>query len=703
MIQRNELKPRPVNSRAGYLDELQVKTFEVVSYHLRAQRQGRGKLPPTVSPVQFVQVKPMREDTFVCAGGDKPDRCFNHVTALKAAQLRLMKDNFALAHAEISRDHPEWRETNDRVAGEQGELAGRAAEVVELMTTNNYPPEILALVRQSQPPMTVAAGKIKDRRNEPALPPQGQALGYLTEVEKYLQHQIMLAGRNERPKARDPFERAKNVEIKQHPLTLAGRVDQLAAEQSKLAGELSQTNAASTVAMPAKELKDSKPGSGAPAERQAEIKQGIADLLDNESIEPEALKHLQAGHDQAGLSHASLERNDVPAAREPAATAARELRQTASVLRQAGDEMAKDELADALFKLAQAASNARRSPQMNSDAEARAQLEQAEAAVQEAAQRLAEVGRTQEEQGFPNAAERLNDLSKRLQDESLQKLLNESRAQPRDAARTEALASRLDQLADQAAQQRNPGPLSRPDLARLVERMERARANLQRLASSRAKPGAGKTGEPAGQTGQSDQTSQSGQSGQSGESGESGQQGQAGSQPSGQSQNPSSGSKSDGQTQPGDIGSAGSAAKSGSGSKSGQPATMKSESRPEERERQLAAQLLDDLRGDALDALSVASASGDLGRLRNILGRTPGASLGLERLPGLFEAIDPPLQAVIQLLRAELSNARRPHQLIVAELEQAPPAYRPAVADYFEKLSRDYEPARSQNRGTEKP
>jgi len=41
--------------------------------------------------------------------------------------------------------------------------------------------------------------------------------------------------------------------------------------------------------------------------------------------------------------------------------------------------------------------------------------------------------------------------------------------------------------------------------------------------------------------------------------------------------------------------------------------------------------------------------------------------------------------------------------LIVAELEQAPPAYRPAVADYFEKLSRDYEPARSQNRGTEKP
>jgi hypothetical protein len=521
----------------------------------------------------------------------------------------------------------------------------------------------------------------------------------LTEVEKYLAHQIFLAGRKERPQARDPFERAKNLEIKKHPLTLAGKVDQLAAEQSKLAGELSQTNAEPHVTIPAPNGNNSESLVGALAKRQSKIKEGIGELLEH-GMEPEALKHLQAGHDQAGASQVNLERDDVPAAREPAATAARELRQTATVLRQAKGEMAKDELADALFRLAQAASTARRSSQMKSDAEARAELEKAEAAVREAAQRLAEAGRAQEEQGLPKSAERLNDLSKRLQDETLQKLMDELRSQPRDAARSEALAARLDQLAEQAAHQRNPGPLSRPELARLVERMERARANLQRLASSCAKPRPGQTGETAGQTGQS------GKAGQSGESGESGQQGQSGSQKSGQNQSASQGAKSDGQTKPGDqAGKSGMAAKGGSGSKSGQAATMKSESRPEERERQLAAQLLDDLREDALDSLSVAGGSGDgdAGKLSKILGRTPGASLGLGRLPGLFEEIDPPLQGVIQMLRAELANARRPHQLVVAELEQAPPAYRPAVADYFERLSRDYEPAKDADISTAKP
>jgi hypothetical protein len=129
---------------------------------------------------------------------------------------------------------------------------------------------------------------------------------------------------------------------------------------------------------------------------------------------------------------------------------------------------------------------------------------------------------------------------------------------------------------------------------------------------------------------------------------------------------------------------------------------MSSASSREDQARQFAAELLDDLREDALDAGSVEGASGNSHKLRNVLGRAPGASWGLDRLPGLFEEIDPPLQGVIQCLRAELANARRPHQLVVAELDQAPPAYRPAVADYFERLSRDYEPAKTPDSGKEK-
>ena len=104
-------KPGPHTLKPSiYLDQLDVKTYDIVSYHLSAQRIADAALPPTVSPVQFVQVKPVREDTFICAGGDQPSKCFNYVTALKAAQLRLMKDNFTLAHAEVGHDNSEWRD-----------------------------------------------------------------------------------------------------------------------------------------------------------------------------------------------------------------------------------------------------------------------------------------------------------------------------------------------------------------------------------------------------------------------------------------------------------------------------------------------------------------------------------------------------------------------------------------------------------------
>ena len=68
---RHTLKP------SIFLDQLDVKTYDIVSYHLVAQRISGAALPPTASPVQFVQVKPVREDTFVCAGGDQPSKCFN--------------------------------------------------------------------------------------------------------------------------------------------------------------------------------------------------------------------------------------------------------------------------------------------------------------------------------------------------------------------------------------------------------------------------------------------------------------------------------------------------------------------------------------------------------------------------------------------------------------------------------------------------
>src|SRR6185437_7042284 len=241
-------KPGPHTLKPSiYLDQLDVKTYEVISYHVSAQRLGHASLPPTVSPVQFVEVKPVREDTFVCAGGDQPSKCFNYVTALKASQLRLMKDNFTLAHAEVNHNDSEWLNQNSRVGTDQNQLAGRADEVITMMTTNHYPEQILSLVRQSQPLMTDAGGKITRQENQPALAPQGQALAALTEVEKYLQNSIKLVSKNTQPKPNDPFQRPKHLELKTHPLTRAGKIDALAKAQSGLADDLAAGNTNATV------------------------------------------------------------------------------------------------------------------------------------------------------------------------------------------------------------------------------------------------------------------------------------------------------------------------------------------------------------------------------------------------------------------------------------------------------------------------
>lgn len=638
-----------------YLDQLAVKTYDVVSYHLRAQRIFSAKLPPTVSEVQFIQIKPMREDTFVCAGGDQPSKCFNYVSALKVAQLRLLKENFTLAHAEISKTSDEWREENSRVGGDQTELAARADEVIALMTTNNYPPQILGLVRQSQPLMTEAGGKISKTQNQPALEPQGQALGYLTEVEKYLKHSIKLAGQNKQPPANDPFHKPKNLDLKTKPLTRAGKVDVLAKEQSKLAGDLASGNTNSMLKLPSEDAKpDAEQITGTPGERQQEIKKRIADMLNDPGFANDALKHLQASDDLAGKSQQQIGNQDFAAASEPAAEAARELRQTAAALRADGEQSAKNKLADALLQLGAAAGKVRQAAKAKSDAEASAELKKSEEAVREAAKRLEEEAQRQQANGATNSAARLEALAKFLQGEGLKQLQAQAQQAPRDAGRNEALAQRLEELAERAAELRNQGPPTRQELARLIERMQRTQANLNNLASQCSSPGAAQSGKSSGQAAAS------------------------GGSP-GQQAKPTPGQIS--------LGAANTPSPTANGN--GARARGNEPSR-EELQRMLAENLLQDLHEQTLDAMAAKPGAGELKQMREILNRQSDGGLDNGGVVAFAAAIDPPLTSLITQLRQELTHYRRQHQLTDAQVAQAPRAYRPAVAEYFEQLSRDY-------------
>ena len=58
-----------------------------------------------------------------------------------------------------------------------------------------------------------------------------------------------------------------------------------------------------------------------------------------------------------------------------------------------------------------------------------------------------------------------------------------------------------------------------------------------------------------------------------------------------------------------------------------------------------------------------------------------------------YGKLDEPISTILTLLRAALRQSSRQHLLTDQHVEQAPPAYRAAVADYFERLSRDYQTA----------
>jgi hypothetical protein len=318
------------------------------------------------------------------------------------------------------------------------------------------------------------------------------------------------------------------------------------------------------------------------------------------------------------MSMLSLDMDDVVAAREPAATSARELRVASDAMKRAAEQVAKNELADTLRALSDAAGGARITPAQISDAAARQQATNVMNQVQNATRNLTEAARQQQEMGSAQAAAQLKELVRALAAADVQQALQQLREQPRDPDVARNAANKLQDLADRAGMMRHAGPLSPVELARLTDRLERAQANIQRLAAQNS---------TAKSTGSS----------------------------------------------PGNI--------SGGGSGS------------------FPSEIVSDVRESVLEAVSALPQSLQLGELRQQLRESPVPDADGGNVTVYLKKIDPPLEDVIKLLRTEIAGNQRPYQLTEEEMAQAPAGYRPAVAAYFEQLSRDYQtaaPARHQ-------
>jgi len=115
-----------------------------------------------------------------------------------------------------------------------------------------------------------------------------------------------------------------------------------------------------------------------------------------------------------------------------------------------------------------------------------------------------------------------------------------------------------------------------------------------------------------------------------------------------------------------------------------------------EMQRAEAAQLLDDLRLSGADLKMATLDTVHLATLEDVLRQAANHPVAdpPDFVP-LAAELDPPLTGLIHSLQTELSGMRRPFELASKQTSLAPPAYRAAVADYFERLSRDYQSAQA--------
>jgi hypothetical protein len=111
-----------------------------------------------------------------------------------------------------------------------------------------------------------------------------------------------------------------------------------------------------------------------------------------------------------------------------------------------------------------------------------------------------------------------------------------------------------------------------------------------------------------------------------------------------------------------------------------------------------AAQLFDEVRLGSMDARGAVPS--DLIYLKNLdhllraAAEQPVAD-PKDYAPLVLE-MDSPLTGVINSLQTKLAGMRRQFELASKDSAAAPRAYRAAVADYFEQVSRDYQPAKDE-------
>ncbi len=693
-----------------YMDELGVEPFDVVTYYIRAQRITEQKLPDTTSAIQFIQVRPFRDDVEQARGAEAISKGQALLIKLKLAQLRSIKENFILVHTDLPVTDPVRIKENDRVGKNQGELSAKTQEVVQAFVQEGVSPDIIDLLSQAAPPMDDAAKKILANENSQALRPQQKALSFIVQVEKFFRRYMADKSISHGPAGPDdPFKDKQQHELKKRMALASGQLETLARNQTKLSNDLNHPDAQNDGNFPSADAPDPtanpQPGTsgtnpdgsqkeiplpptqavdpfrpdadkGAFAERQARVVQGIEALLNGNKVLPQAVVDaLQEAQKDAITSMRELDQPDEAGAREPAANAAQDLQKAVAEMIKAGEQETKVAMEAGQQKLNDLAQQLRNLAE-NGSPDAQQKMADLARQIQDLKKHLEDAADKQQESGTAAGAERLNHLAKGISDQKVAPDLANMAKTGLDANKAATDADKLDALASQAAQGVMPGKSSAQDIANLINSLERSRANLVRLAQQAGVSPPTSAGKDQGQEpGQG--LTRSDSSGQ------------------GQGQSTSQASGSEGRGIPNEAAAA------------NNPANPNSKQSPAVL-AQAYREVLADLKNEA-EMANVAVPQAHSGELMQAVtnaghgANDPPPHLTIPVIVnGGFPGIVGPLDQLIIEMKQAMAQAQRNEVVKQPNLDEAPPSYRSAVSDYFEGMSKDYHPD-SGDQDTKKP
>jgi hypothetical protein len=482
-----------------FMDELDVAPYDVVSYYIRGQRIFPTAIPDTTSPIQFVQVRPYRDDVKQAAP-QKPMPGGDLLVLLKLAELRSIKENFLLAHTDLPVTNPVRSRENKRVGENQAALALKTDEVVQALVKNGAPTEIVDLLLQAEPPMGEAAKKILADRNAEALPEQEQALNLIVEVEKYFQKILAPPDAAQAANPPDPFKDRQRHELPPRPSTPAGKMEDLAKEQDKVSRELSPQGGQGAIRPPIyagvhSEAQGDAGSHEAPdspaerAERQARIKGGIEDLLKQPgAMGADTRQALQDAEKAATEAALDLGKGDSASATGPAAQAAASLHKAVAGSGKAGDDEAARDMGDAQRSM-KGLANDLRGLGPTSSPDGRSRLQEMAARAAHIQGQLDEAADREQNSGSAQGAQRLKDLANAMDQQGIARdiaRLGDSASPQEDAA---AIGEKLDSLAKMASRQQAMGQRKGVDVSLARDELTSTLANLSRIAEKPGDPG----------------------------------------------------------------------------------------------------------------------------------------------------------------------------------------------------------------------